>query len=90
VRAITRQLCTRWLPQLPGKTLKIGMKQVQSALNTIYNKSINTMNPMKMLIECETRGMAEARFLSEVQDTFYRLELDELREDVKMYINQSQ
>jgi len=63
------------------------VKQVQSALNTIHSKSTI---PMKALIGCETRGVAEARLLSEVQDIFQRLELDELREDVKMHIDRSQ
>lgn len=41
------------------------VKQVQGALNTTYNKSINT-TPMEALIGCTTRSAAEAQLLSQI------------------------
>ncbi|XP_024891342.1 uncharacterized protein LOC112467105 [Temnothorax curvispinosus] len=45
---------------------------------------------MKALIGCETRGMAEARFLTEIQDVVHRLNLAELRNHMKMHIDLKQ
>lgn len=65
------------------------IKQIQSALNTIHNKGINT-TPMQALIGCETRSAAEARLLSQIQDVVDRLDLNELRHDIKAHISQEQ
>lgn len=65
------------------------IKQVQSALNTMHNKDIGT-TPMKALITCNTRGVAEARLLSEIQDVEHQLSLTELRQDVKAHIDKEQ
>lgn len=64
-------------------------KQIQSALNTTFNKGINT-TPTKALIGCETRSAAEATILAQIQDTVHRLNLDELRTDIKAHIDQAQ
>lgn len=61
------------------------VKPVQSALNTMLNKSINT-TPMKALIGCDMRGAANARLLSEIQDVAHRLDLQELRAGIKTHI----
>lgn len=65
------------------------IKQVQGALNTTYNKSIDT-TPMKALIGCETRSAAEATLLSQIRDEMHRLDLDELRSDITTHISQQQ
>ena len=66
----TRQLCEWYnktivhaLATTAGQDAKEeAVKQVQNALNTIYNKSINT-TPMKALIGCETRGGKSVSYL---------------------------
>lgn len=58
------------------------VKQIQSALNTIHNKSIDTA-PLTALIGCEARGVAESSLLTEIQDVTPQLELGELRKDIK-------
>lgn len=65
------------------------IKQVQSALNTTFNKGINT-TPIKALIGCEMRSPAEAPLLSHTQDVTHRLDLDELRNSIEAHINQEQ
>lgn len=65
------------------------IKQVQGALNTTHNKSIDT-TPMKSLIGCETRSAAEASLLSQIRDVVHRLDLDELRTDIQTHISQQQ
>jgi len=67
----------------------LAVKQVQSALNTMHNKGINT-TPMKALIGCETRSMAKARILTEIQDVVHQLDLEELRSNIKTHIDQKQ
>lgn len=56
----------------------LAVKQIQSALNTMHNKSINT-TPLTALIGCEVRGMAESSLLVEIKYITPRLELGELR-----------
>lgn len=65
------------------------VKQVQSALNTAHNKGINT-TPIKALIGCQTRSATEAPLLTQIQDMIDRLDLDELRADIKKHIDQEQ
>lgn len=65
------------------------IKQLQSALNTTYNKSIDT-TPMTALIGCETRSAVEAALLSQIQDEVHRLDLNELRTDITTHISQQQ
>jgi len=55
----------------------------------MHNKDINT-TPMKALIGCETRSMAEARILTEIQDVVHQLDLEELRGSIKTHIDQKQ
>lgn len=62
------------------------IKQVQGALNTTHNKSIET-TPMKALIGYET---AEATLLAQIQDKVHRLDLDELRTEITTHISQQQ
>lgn len=65
------------------------IKQVQSALNTTHNKSINT-TPMKAFIGCEVRSPTEAPLLSQIQDTVQQIDLDELRTRIETHITQEQ
>lgn len=46
--------------------------------------------PLKALIGCETQTAVEAQLLSAVQDAVHRLDLDELRRDMKAHIDQNQ
>lgn len=45
---------------------------------------------MKALIGCKTRSAVEASLLSQIHDVVYRLDLDELRADIKAHISQQQ
>lgn len=65
------------------------LKQVQSAMNTTYNKGINT-TPMRALIGYEVRSPAEASLLSQVKDTIHQLDLSELRAEIKTHIDRDQ
>lgn len=65
------------------------LKQVQSAMNTTYNKGIN-MTPMRALIGYEVRSPAEASLLSQVKDTIHQLDLSELRAEIKTHIDRDQ
>jgi len=65
------------------------IKQVQSALNTTHNKSINT-TPTKAFIGCEVRSPTEAPLLSQIQDTVQQIDLDDLRTRIETHITQEQ
>ncbi|XP_011861043.1 PREDICTED: uncharacterized protein K02A2.6-like [Vollenhovia emeryi] len=67
----------------------LAVKKIQSALNTTYNKGINT-TPTKALIGCETRSAAEAPLLSQIQDVVHRLDFNELRDDIKAHTSKEQ
>lgn len=87
-KTIVQALATTTAGQDP-RDWDLVIKQVQSALNTMHNKGINT-TPMKALIGCNTRGAAEARLLTEIQDVEHQLSLDELRQDMKTHIDKGQ
>ncbi|KAK2578390.1 hypothetical protein KPH14_011876 [Odynerus spinipes] len=65
------------------------IKKVQSVLNTMHNKSINT-TPMKALIGCDVRSPAEAPLLNEIANEVDRLNLTELREEITKHITAKQ
>lgn len=91
VRDIIRPLSRHWLLRRLDETCDwdMAVKQIQSALHMAHNKSINT-TPMEALIGCETKSAAEAPLLSQIRDAVHRLNLNELRTDIKAHINQAQ
>lgn len=54
------------------------VKQIQSALNTAFNKSINT-TPVQALFGYQARPMAEANLLNSKQVTVDRINIADLR-----------
>lgn len=58
---------------------------MQSALNTMHNKGINT-TPMGALIGCDGRRVAEGQVLRAVQEGMDRLDLAQLRDGVAQHI----
>jgi hypothetical protein len=54
-------------------------KSLQSALDTAFNKGINS-TPVKALFGYQVKPMAEVKLLNSLQDTIDRVALEELRE----------
>lgn len=65
------------------------VKKVQSALNTAYNKGINT-TPTKALIGCDVRSAAESSLLTEIRNELERVDLNELRESIAQHVTADQ
>lgn len=65
------------------------VKPIQSALNTSFNKSINT-TPMEALIGWKTTHAAEATLLNEIQSELHRLDIQEMRKSIAKHITQDQ
>ncbi|CAK9796589.1 Transposon Ty3-I Gag-Pol polyprotein [Anthophora quadrimaculata] len=65
------------------------VKKVQSAINTMHNKSIDT-TPMKALIGCDTKTMAEGTILNAIRNEMDRLDLQTLRENISSHISKEQ
>ncbi|CAK9814127.1 Pro-Pol polyprotein [Anthophora plagiata] len=65
------------------------VKKVQSAINTMHNKSIDT-TPMQALIGCNTKTMAEGTILNAIREEMDRLDFQELREDISSHISKEQ
>lgn len=65
------------------------VKQVQSALNTSFNRGINS-TPMTALIGYNSKHAAEATILNEVKDEIDRLDLEELRSKISDHIKEDQ
>lgn len=84
-KTIVQALATRLAGRDP-RNWDLAVKQVQSALNTKHNKSINTA-PLTALIGCEARGVAESSLLTEIQDITSRLELGESCKEIKAHID---
>lgn len=72
-----------------GDTWDLHVKNIQSALNTSFNKSINT-TPVQALFGYQTRPMAEGSLLNSLQTVVDRINISELRDKVKDHITQDQ
>lgn len=90
MNGIIKLLYRHWLPRQLARThTGTNSSNRQSALNTTHNKSINT-TPIKALIGCQTKSATEAPLLSQVQGEVERLDLEELRANIKIHIDQEQ
>lgn len=87
-KTITQALATT-TAGLDSNEWDSAVKQVQSALITLHNKSINA-TPTKALIGCEARSVTEARLLAEIQDVVHQLDLQELSAGIKEHIDAKQ
>jgi transposase InsO family protein len=65
------------------------VKQVQSAINTTYNKSINA-TPMEALIGCNPRHAADSRIVNEIQEDLNRKNIQDLRHKISDHITEDQ
>lgn len=65
------------------------VKKIQCAINTMFNKSINT-TPIKALIGCDVRTVTEGPILSAVREEMDRLDLTVLREEISKHITKHQ
>lgn len=65
------------------------VKSVQSALNTAFNRSINT-TPVKALLGYQATSMAESTLINSIRSTMERLDLKELRGQIKEHIDADQ
>ncbi|CAH1995384.1 unnamed protein product [Acanthoscelides obtectus] len=65
------------------------VKQIQSALNTSFNKGINS-TPMVALIGYNSKHAAEATVLSAIQNEIDRLDLEEVRHKISGHIEDDQ
>jgi transposase InsO family protein len=65
------------------------VKTIQSALNTSFNKSING-TPVQALFGYQARPIAEAGLLNSLQEVADRIDLQELRGQIKDHISDDQ
>lgn len=65
------------------------VKELQSAMNTSFNKSINS-TPVQALFGYQARPMAEATLLNSVNDVADRIDLKKLRSRIKEHIDDDQ
>lgn len=65
------------------------VKKLQSAMNTSFNKSINT-TPVQALFGYQARPMAEAALLNSLEDVADRVDLQSLRLHIKDHITDDQ
>jgi hypothetical protein len=65
------------------------IKQLQSALNTSFNKSINT-TPVKALFGYQTKTTAEAVLLNSLQSGVEQIDIDDLRGRIQCHITEDQ
>lgn len=65
------------------------VKQVQSAINTTHNKSINA-TPMEALIGFNTKHAADSRIVNEIQQDLDRYDLKHLRSKISDHITKDQ
>jgi transposase InsO family protein len=72
-----------------GELWDTHVKNLQSALNTAFNKGINS-TPVKALLGYQAKPVAEAKLLNSLQDTIDRVDLKELREGIKEHIADDQ
>nr|XP_012138507.1 PREDICTED: uncharacterized protein K02A2.6-like [Megachile rotundata] len=67
----------------------VQVKKVQSTINTMYNKSIGT-TPIKALIGCDVKTVAEGVILSAVREEMDWLDLHALKEEISKHISDDQ